>query len=169
MIITSIITRVTTQAAAGHAVDDRTHEIIEALAPLLAQHRQRMAARCHTHGVSLLGFQVLALLEMHAPMPMGHLAEKLDVALPNATGLVNRMEERGLIMRRDDPADRRVVLVELTAAGRRLIGEMESERQERMRRLFRQLDPAQQDRLLQSAKDLVTAARGLAVIEEGNA
>jgi DNA-binding MarR family transcriptional regulator len=159
MIVVSIITSVTS--------DDRTGEIIQALAPLLAQHRQRMAARCHAHGVSLLGFQVLAILEMRDAIPMGHLAEELDVALPNATGLVNRMEERGLVARRDDPADRRVVLVELTPAGRRLIGEMESERRDRMARLFGQLDPVQQDRLLQSVKDLVGAARGLGSIEEG--
>lgn len=100
---------------------------------------------------------------------MGRLADELDVALPNATGIVNRMEERGLVIRRDDPSDRRLVLVELTAAGRRLIGDMESERQERMRRLFGQLDASQQDRLLQSVKDLVAAARGLAAIEGGNA
>ncbi len=158
MIITSIITRVTS---------DRTGEIIQALAPLLAQHRQQMAARCHAHGVSLLGFQVLAILEMREAIPMGHLAEELAVALPNATGLVNRMEQRGLVARRDDPADRRVVLVELTPAGRHLIGEMESERRERMARLFGQLDRSQQDRLLQSVKDLVGAARGLGTIEEG--
>ena len=149
--------------------DDRTGEIIQALAPLLAQHRQRMAARCHAHGVSLLGFQVLAILEMREAIPMGHLAEELDVALPNATGLVNRMEERGLVARRDDPADRRVVLVELTPAGRRLISDMESERRERMGKLFGHLDPIQQDRLLQSVKDLVGAARGLGTIEEGTA
>jgi len=128
-----------------------------------------MAARCHAHGVSLLGFQVLAILEMRDAIPMGHLAEELAVALPNATGLVNRMEERGLVVRRDDRADRRVVLVELTAAGRRLIGEMESERRERMGRLLAQLDPTQQDRLLESVKDLVGAARGLAPIEAGGA
>ena len=147
--------------------DDRTGEIIQALAPLLAQQRQRMAARCHAHGVSLLGFQVLAILEMREAIPMGHLADELDVALPNATGLVNRMEERGLVARRDDPADRRVVLVELTPAGRRLIGDMESERRERMVQLFGHLDPVQQNRLLQSVKDLVGAARGLGTIEEG--
>jgi len=149
--------------------DDRSGQITAALAPLLAHHRQRMAARCHARGVSLLGFAVLALLEEHEAIPMSHLADELDVALPNATGLVNRMEERGLVGRRDDPADRRVVLVELTPAGRRLIGEMESERQERMRRLFGQLDATQQERLLHSVKDLVAAARGLAATEEGNA
>lgn len=147
------------------SVADRTGDIVDALAPLLAHHRQRWAARCHAHGISILGFQVLALLEMREAMPMGRLAEELGVALPNATGLVNRMEERGLVARRDDPGDRRLVLVTLTPEGRRLIGEMESERRERMRRLFRRLDPVQQERLLQSVKDLAAAAAQLAHTE----
>jgi DNA-binding MarR family transcriptional regulator len=160
------MTGVTTAAPGSRETDDRTTEIIDTLAPLLANHRQQWAARCHARGVSILGFQVLALLEMHEAIPMGHLADELDVALPNATGLVNRMEERGLIARRDDPTDRRVVLVELTSAGRRLIREMEAERRARMRRLFGSLDPIQQDRLLQSVQDLITAARRLTPSEE---
>ena len=72
---------------------------------------------------------------------MGHLADELDVALPNATGIVNRMAERGLVDRRDDLADRRVVLVSLTDAGHRLIGDLETGRRERMSRLIAELDP----------------------------
>jgi DNA-binding MarR family transcriptional regulator len=151
----------------GPAVD-RTNDIIDAFAPLLAQHRQRWAARCHARGISILGFQVLALLEMREVMAMSRLAEELAVALPNATGIVNRMEERGLVARRDDPGDRRVVLVALTQAGRRLIGEMEAERRERMRRLFGRLAPDQQDRLLAAVQDLVAAADDLQT-EEGPA
>ncbi len=48
---------------------------------------------------------------------MSRLAELLDVSLSNATGLVDRMEERGLVERVRVPDDRRVVLVRLTAAG----------------------------------------------------
>lgn len=159
IVITPIITRVPIRAA------DPTANLIDALSPILAHHRRRWAARCHEHGVSILGFQVLALLEMHDALPMGRLAEELDVALPNATGLVNRMEERGLIARRDDPTDRRLVLVALTDDGRRLVGELEAERRERMRRLFERLDPTQQARLLQSVADLTAAAAALAASE----
>ena len=69
---------------------DRAGEIVQALAPLLAQHRHRWAARCQAHGLSIVGFQVLALLEMHGGMPMTRLADELGVALPNATGIGGR-------------------------------------------------------------------------------
>ena len=140
------------------APTDRATEIIEALAPLLAQQRRTWAARCQAHGISIVGFQVLALLEMHGALPMSRLAEELGVALPNATGIVNRMAERGLIERRSDSSDRRLVLVMLTEAGRRLIEEMEAIRRARMARLFAELTETQQERLLACVRDLEHAA-----------
>ncbi|HUF07001.1 MAG TPA: MarR family transcriptional regulator [Candidatus Binatia bacterium] len=133
-------------------------EIVEALAPLLAQQRERWAARCQEHGLSIIGFHVLALLEMHGGVAMSRLAEELDVALPNATGIVGRMADRGLVERTHDEADRRVVRVSLTDASRRLIDEMEAGRRDRMKRLVRTLDERQQRRLLHAVHDLRAAA-----------
>jgi DNA-binding MarR family transcriptional regulator len=152
--------------AASAPPTDRAAEIIEALAPLLAHHRHRWAARCQAHGVSIVGFQVLALLEMHGGMPMTRLADELGVALPNATGIVGRLVERGIVARADDATDRRRVVVTLTDEGRRLIGEMESGRRERMSRLFSVMTDEQQRRLLQSVKDLHAAALRLEATAE---
>lgn len=142
--------------------DDRRHDIadgiIDDLAPLLAQHRRKWAERCQAAGVSIIGFHVLALLEMRGSLPMSHLADELGVALPNATGIIGRLEERGLVGRSHDRSDRRKVLVDLAADGRRLIGEMEGERRERIRRLIGALDADQQSRLAQSIRDLRSAA-----------
>ena len=141
-------------------------QIIEALAPLLAHHRRRWAARCQAYGLSIIGFQVLALLEMHGAIPMSRLAEELDVALPNATGIIKRMAERGLVERAHDDEDRRVVRVDLTDEGRTLIGEMEAGRRQRMTALIGALDASQQRRLLQAVRDLHAAARTLEQHEE---
>jgi DNA-binding MarR family transcriptional regulator len=133
-------------------------DLIDAVAPLLAQHRQKWAERCHAHGLSLMGAHALALLEMHGPMPMSRLADDLGVALPNATGIVNRLAERGIVDRGHADDDRRVVLVSLNDTGRRLIGEMEEARRGRIRRLVEALDRKQQERLLQAVRDLRAAA-----------
>lgn len=160
MIMVTIITRVTTDSAAAQRTGAAS-EIIDALAPLLAHHRRRWAARCQAHGLSIIGFQVLALLEMHGAIPMSRLAEELDVALPNATGIIKRMAERGLVERAHDDEDRRIVRVDLTEGGRQLIGEMEAGRRQRMTALIGALDASQQRRLLQAVKDLHGAARKL--------
>jgi DNA-binding MarR family transcriptional regulator len=140
---------------------DRATEIIDALAPLLAHHRRSWAARCQAHGLSMIGFQVIALLEMNGALPMTRLADEIGVALPNATGIVGRLEERGIVERTRDAGDRRLVLVGLTDEGRGLIGEMEAVRRERMTRLFATLDPAQQARLLETVHDLRIASTRL--------
>ena len=49
---------------------------------------------------------------------MSRLADMLDVSLSNATGLIDRIEERGFVERIRVPSDRRIVLVRITAAGR---------------------------------------------------
>jgi DNA-binding MarR family transcriptional regulator len=103
---------------------------------------------------------------MHGALPMSRLAEELDVALPNASGIIGRMAERGIVQRRHDDVDRRMVLVSLTDDGQRLIGEMEADRRERMAMLIGTMDSTQQRRLLHSVRDLHAAARRLADREQ---
>jgi DNA-binding MarR family transcriptional regulator len=155
------VTASTTPAAPSLA-----DELIDTIAPLLAQQRQKWAERCHAHGLSLVGFQVVALLEMHGPMPMTRLADELGVALPNATGIVGRLAERDIVSRGADPSDRRVVRIDLTDAGRSLINDMESARRDRLRRLVGVLDDDQQRRLLRSVRDLQAAAIAIGASKE---
>jgi DNA-binding MarR family transcriptional regulator len=51
------------------------------------------------------------------------LAEALVIDSPNVTLILGRMEKAGLVERRQDPADRRKVLLTLTAAGENYLGE----------------------------------------------
>jgi DNA-binding MarR family transcriptional regulator len=74
---------------------------------------------------SMAHLHVLAVLEAEGARSVGRIAQELDVSLASATGIVGRMEERGLIRRGRDPKDRRVVLVELTDAGRTVRAEIE--------------------------------------------
>lgn len=140
------------------APGDVTGDLIDAIAPLLAQQRQKWVERCQAHGLSLMGLHALTLLEMHGPMPMSRLADELGVALPNATGIIGRLAERGIVEREHADDDRRVVLASLSANGRRLIREMEDARRGRIRRLVEELDSEQQKRLLQAVRDLRDAA-----------
>jgi DNA-binding MarR family transcriptional regulator len=55
-----------------------------------------------------------------AAHPHGELAETLSCHASNVTGLVDRLESRGLLRRRPAPADRRVKVLVLTPTGLRL-------------------------------------------------
>jgi DNA-binding MarR family transcriptional regulator len=132
-------------------------ELLEELRPMLAHQRHAWASRCHAQGLSMSHFQVLSALELEGPIPMSRLADLLAVALPNATGIVGRMEERGLVERSHDESDRRVVLARLTDAGRQMIDEVESARLARVTRLVDTMSPDEQADLLRGVRALRAA------------
>src|ERR1700730_3737086 len=59
-------------------------------------------------------------LEVDPPISMRELAERLKSDPSNVTGLVARLEARGLVERRPDPTDRRIKGLALTPAGARM-------------------------------------------------
>lgn len=103
--------------------------------------RERMGAfRRWQHGaLSLVHLNVLTLLEAEGPLSMGRLAEALDVSVASTTGIVARMTARGVIERRHDADDRRVVLVHLTPRGTRVFQNLEQHHRQRLARLLDQL------------------------------
>ena len=58
---------------------------------------------------------------LDGPMPMGAVADVLSCDASTLTGIADRLEERHLIQRQVDPADRRVKLLALTDEGRQLV------------------------------------------------
>jgi DNA-binding MarR family transcriptional regulator len=68
------------------------------------------AVQCH----------LLHLIEPGRPVPMRRLAETLACDASNVTGLVDRLEARGLVERRPSLEDRRVKVIVLTPAGLRV-------------------------------------------------
>src|SRR5437588_3917637 len=63
---------------------------------------------------------VLHLIEPGRPLPMSQLADTLSCDASNVTGLVDRLESRGLVRRRPSRQDRRVKMLQLTPKGARL-------------------------------------------------
>jgi DNA-binding MarR family transcriptional regulator len=95
--------------------------------------------RWHRGALSLVHLNVLAALEAEGSLSMSGLADTLDVSVASATGIVDRMERRGLVVRRHDTEDRRVVLVSLTSAGADVFRDLAARRREHLARLLREL------------------------------
>ena len=70
--------------------------------------------------LTMAQLKILFLLLVADTANMGTLARTMGVAVPSVTGVVDRLIERGLVTRRENPEDRREVLVELTGSGRDL-------------------------------------------------
>jgi MarR family transcriptional regulator, organic hydroperoxide resistance regulator len=64
--------------------------------------------------------QAKAFHELREPLSMGELADRLFCDASNVTGIVDRLEARGLVERQPDPDDRRVRRLVLTPTGRDL-------------------------------------------------
>ena len=64
--------------------------------------------------------QALHILAYDGPRSMSELAQTLACDASNVTGLIDRLETRGLVERRSVPSDRRMRMLALTAAGARL-------------------------------------------------
>jgi DNA-binding MarR family transcriptional regulator len=104
--------------------------------------------------VSMSNMHVLWLLQHHGEMPMSKLAVLLDVSLSNATGIIDRMEERGLVERVRVPDDRRVVLVRPADAGREAISMIESSKRDRMRVVIGRLPATERPIVLEALRSL---------------
>lgn len=108
-------------------------------------------------GVSMTHMHVMWLLQHHGDLPMSRMAELLDVSFSNATGIVDRMEERGLVERVRVPDDRRVVLVRMAPHGFDALEEVEAIKQDRLQAILGQLDQAQLSRIASALDDLRAA------------
>lgn len=89
--------------------------------------------------LSLIYLHVLTILEADGPLQMSRLAETLDVSVASTTGIVSRMEERGLVERRHGEEDRRVVVVRPTEAGIAVFRDLAEHRRQHLTQLFTRL------------------------------
>jgi DNA-binding MarR family transcriptional regulator len=118
--------------------------------------------RWHQGSFSLIHLNVLTLLEAEGPQAMSRLAEALDVSVASMTGIVDRMETRGLVERRHDVSDRRVVLVHTAEGGRKVFAEIDTRRRQALHKLLDDLTDDQLAGLLSGHRALRDARRRFA-------
>jgi DNA-binding MarR family transcriptional regulator len=143
--------------------------ILTEVAGWMADLRCASMGRLVQGNVSLTQMHVLWLLQHHGAMSMSRLAELLDVSLSNATGLIDRMEEHGLIERVRVPDDRRVVLVRPAEAGLQAVSETETNKRERMRAVLGRLPASEQPIVLAALRSLrraLSAEAGSELVHE---
>jgi DNA-binding MarR family transcriptional regulator len=139
-------------------------------APIIADFRAAMtmlkcasAERVLRLGLSMAQLHILYTLQRTGEMPMSRLAEVLNVSLSNATGLIDRIEERGFVERTRVPEDRRIVLIRVTDAGERMLREIDALSDELLRSVLDHLDRSKLAGVRQaftSLRDALSVATG---------
>ncbi|PRH81029.1 MarR family transcriptional regulator [Streptomyces solincola] len=103
--------------ASSRGTDPLTREVVELIGAVVARYHEEYEQAAGRHALTGAQARVLGLLALE-PVPMRKLALALRCEPSNVTGIVDRLEARGLVERRPDPADRRVKLAAATPEGR---------------------------------------------------
>jgi 4'-phosphopantetheinyl transferase len=139
-------------------------------APIIADFRAAMTLlKCASServlrlGISMAQLHILYTLQRNGEMPMSRLAELLNVSLSSATGLIDRIEERGFVERTRVPEDRRVVKIRVTPGGLRMLGEIDALSDDLLRDVLSRIGPSK----LGGVAQAVTALRSALAVATG--
>jgi DNA-binding MarR family transcriptional regulator len=136
------------------APDDPMASIIADFRATMTELKCASSERLLRLGVSMAQLHILYTVQRNGEMTMSHLADVLNVSLSNTSGLIDRMEERGFVERTRVPEDRRVVLVHVTAAGTRMLEEVDALSDDLLRSVLGRVDASQLPGIARAVGDL---------------
>lgn len=145
------------QPPVGDRQDEQVDAVMRATRVVLGITAQSIA---EVEGVvSLAQLRVLVFVASHGPQSVSAVALDLGVHRSNATRTCDRLVRAGLLDRREDPADRRFLQLDLTAQGRRLVERVMVHRRRAIASVMAEL-PAATRRELAASLEAFTQAGG---------
>jgi DNA-binding MarR family transcriptional regulator len=108
--------------------------------------------------VTLTQYRTLVVLASQGPKSLAELAEAVDVTPPTATRMCDRLIKKGLILRRHDRGDRRLIRLTLATKGRELVDAVTQRRRTEIAYLMEAVPLDQQAALVHSLQRLTAAA-----------
>ena len=109
--------------------------------------------------LSMAQLKTLMTLYNGGAAPIGQLAEYLGIGQPTASHLVDRLVQTQLVLRTEDPLDRRRTLAQLSPGGEELAERINQVRFGTLRRGLAQLDDATLAAFLQGSRALADVAK----------
>jgi DNA-binding MarR family transcriptional regulator len=162
--------RTTRETRSAHAEVERA-ALVKAIRAdmgvLRAAAERARLRRLLQQSISLTHVHVLTVLRSGGSMQVGELAKALDVSVASVTGIVSRMEQRGLVTRRRGADDRRVVTVSMAAGGEAALEQLEGRSREHFLALLERLTLPEL-RAAQAAFGALRAAHEAQLAEQGD-
>ena len=118
------------------AFADRVTELFPQLARGMTRHGDTYLTK---GAITLPQLWVLGYLSRQRECPMRELADFMKMGLSSVTGMVDRLVKQGLAERRRTERDRRVVFVDITMKGRKVLMEIMAQRRKTTLELFESL------------------------------
>ena len=139
---------------ASTASSEKTEEIHD----LLKQWRAVMAAsrpRWSAADLTFTQLRALSAIAKTGPLRVSALAEQFDIGLAAASSLADRMVQRKFISRRADPDDRRIVLLELSPRGKKVLEVLERGSIDHFGKLIARMTPTERAALATTLRAFV--------------
>ena len=135
---------------------DRFGQRMIALLPQMLRGFARRESNYLSRGkITIPQLGVLEYLSTRRERPMNELARHLGVTRPAVTGMVDRLIAQGLVNRQGDLSDRRVVRINLTPKGKRVLDNIWSQKRRMIQEVFGQLSPADRTQYLATLEQVV--------------
>jgi DNA-binding MarR family transcriptional regulator len=106
---------------------ETSRDILTTIVTLARMIRTAADKRARAHGMTRAQWQILVHLDRSAGMLQKELAEILEVEPITVARLVDRLESRGMVERRGNPADRRCWHLHLTSQSRALVSDINAQ------------------------------------------
>lgn len=123
----------------------------------LAEHLRKMVSRrpANWAGSELTLAQLLALhfISAKAPMTLMALSHALGLRPPATSAMVDRLARAGLVCRRPDPADRRRIMLTVTASAVTMLGKIDLQTARRLQMVVTDMGAAAQRCLIEVIRD----------------
>jgi len=129
-------------------MSNETLEIEELLFQISRLMKRKMVTSKELGELSVLHIQTLMFLKDSDGATMSDIAEFLHIELPSATSLVNKLVRKNLAKRSSDKEDRRVVKIDLTETGTKLLVKAIDVRTKKLEQLLSYLSVDQVNNLL---------------------
>ncbi|MCL4340976.1 MAG: MarR family transcriptional regulator [Candidatus Thermoplasmatota archaeon] len=100
-------------------------------------------------GLMAYQYGILRYLDMHGKQKISDLALFINVKKPTITGIVDTLEEMGLVARTHISGDRRVALVDVTDTGHKFLSSLEDEMSNTILAGLQEVEPACRSELIQ--------------------
>jgi DNA-binding MarR family transcriptional regulator len=138
--------------------------IVETVIYLQTEARRLARQECARVGVSPTQLNVIKLIDQLGALSLSELAMRLQTQNATVTGIIDRMDEAGLVTRERSPEDRRVWHVRLTEQGQKIAHDVQIGPWDTLRRAVDALDRKKQQQLVALLREV--AAFVTAEIEE---
>ena len=112
---------VTTNNTAADEREITVRQILKISDKIFREIKLMIPSEWLTSDMTVAQLRVLLYLHTEGPCSMRNIAASLDVAISTATGIIDKLVRKNLVVRSEDPSDRRLVICSLAPAGKKLM------------------------------------------------